>query len=259
MLEFFRWVTSTWWGILTVSVILLLIFVTLSSLLYKVFFKRLYDILFSSIAIILLSPLFLVLIILGAIKMKGNPFFCQARPGIYNKKTGQEKVFKIVKFRTMTCAKDENGNDLPDDRRITKYGKILRRTSLDELPEIFNVFIGQMSLVGPRPLLIKDKIFMSDEIRKRHTVRGGITGLAQVSGRNNISWIDKFNYDLQYVSKVSLWQDIKILFMTVIKVFMKSDIEREGTVSDIDYGDWLLKEGLIDSEKYAQILNGKER
>jgi lipopolysaccharide/colanic/teichoic acid biosynthesis glycosyltransferase len=208
----------------------------------------------SGIAIIVLSPVLLILIIVGAIKMKGNPFFTQLRPGKINKRTGEEKIFKLIKFRTMTCEKDKDGKLLPDEKRLTKYGKILRSTSLDELPELFNVLFGTMSLIGPRPLLIKDKIFMSEEIRKRHVVRGGITGLAQVSGRNNITWTQKFEYDLRYIQKISLWKDIKILFLTVLKVLKRSDVVRDGTVSDMDYGDWLLQEKMISKEEYEEKL-----
>ena len=156
----------------------------------------------------------------------------------------------MIKFRTMTCEKDAEGDLLPDEKRLTKYGKILRSTSLDELPELVNVFIGQMSLVGPRPLLVKDLVFMTEEIRGRHKVRCGITGLAQVCGRNNITWEQKFVYDLEYVQKIGLWYDIKILFKTAFKVLKRSDVVREGTASDIDYGDWLLQEMAITKEEY---------
>ena len=214
-------------------------------------FKRFYDTVLSGLAILLLSPVLLILIVLGAIKMKGNPFFTQLRPG----KKG--KIFRLIKFRTMTCEKDENGNLLPDEKRLTRYGKILRSTSLDELPELFNIFIGNMSIVGPRPLLIRDMAFMSEDIRKRHCVRGGLTGLAQVKGRNNITWEQKFAYDLQYIQKITLWTDIKIIFMTAVKVLKRSDIAREGTVSDIDYGDWLLQEGKITKEEYQAKMEEK--
>ena len=160
--KIFNALISTWWGILIICVVGLAVWLCLSALLYKVFFKRFYDILLSGLAIIVLSPVLLVLIVLGAIKMKGNPFFTQLRPG----KNG--KIFKLIKFRTMTCEKDENGNLLPDDQRLTKYGKTLRSTSLDELPELFNIFVGDMSIVGPRPQLVRDMVFMSDEQNKRH-------------------------------------------------------------------------------------------
>ncbi len=252
MKEFFVYLSTTWWGILCYCVVALVVFVLLSALLYKPFFKRFYDILLSGLAILVLSPILLLLIIIGAIKMKGNPFFTQLRPGKINKKTGEEKIFKLIKFRTMTCEKDQNGNFLPDEVRLTKYGKLLRSTSLDELPELFNIFLGHMSIVGPRPQLVKDMVFMTNEQRERHSVRGGLTGLAQVSGRNNISWEQKFSFDLQYIKKISLYTDIKIIFMTVFKVLKRSDIEREGTVSDIDFGDWLLEKGDITKEEFEK-------
>lgn len=249
MKEFLAYALNEWWGITIVVVLALIVLVLISALLYKQFFKRFYDILLSGLAIIVLSPVLIILTVLGAIKMKGNPFFTQLRPG------KNEKIFKLIKFRTMTCEKDENGELLPDDKRLTKYGKILRSTSLDELPELFNIFIGNMSIVGPRPQLIRDMVFMSDEVRKRHTVSPGLTGLAQVSGRNNISWEEKFNFDLKYIEKITLFNDIKIIFMTVFKVLKRSDIEREGTVSDIDYGDWLLQELAITKDEYDEKQN----
>lgn len=156
--------------------------------------------------------------------MKGNPFFFQLRPGKINKKTGEEKIFKLIKFRTMTCEKDENGNLLPDEKRLTRYGRILRSTSLDEIPELFNIFLGHMSIVGPRPLLVRYIERYSSEQRKRHLVRPGLTGLAQVNGRNAISWEERFSYDVKYVSSVSLWQDLKIIFGTVGAVFKRKGI-----------------------------------
>ena len=159
--------------------------------------------------------------------MKGNPFFTQSRPGKISKKTGEEKIFKLIKFRTMTNQKDENGQLLPDAKRLTKYGKFLRSTSLDELPELINIFIGNMSIVGPRPLLVRYLPLYNKEQRRRHLVRPGLTGSAQVNGRNAISWDAKFAYDVQYVSKVTLWGDIKILFQTVYKVFKRSGIQFE--------------------------------
>ncbi len=252
MEEFFEKLISEWWGITIIVVVALAVWVLLSALLYRPFFKRFYDIVLSGLALIVLSPILLILIILGAIKMKGNPFFTQMRPGKINKRTGKEKIFKLIKFRTMTCEKDENGNLLPDEKRLTKYGKILRSTSLDELPELFNIFIGDMSIVGPRPQLVRDMVFMSDEQRRRHSIRPGLTGLAQVSGRNNITWEQKFAFDLRYIEKITIWQDIKILFLTVYKVFKRSDIERDGTVSDIDFGDWLLRNKVISETEYKQ-------
>lgn len=254
MKEFWQTLTTTWWGITLLAVVCAAVWILLSALLYRLFFKRFYAILLSGIAILVFSWLLIILIIVGAIKMKGNPFFTQLRPGKISKRTGKEKIFKLVKFRTMTCEKDENGVLLPDERRITKYGKFLRATSLDELPELFNIFVGQMAIVGPRPQLIKDLAFMSDDIRKRHTVRPGLTGLAQVNGRNSIGWDEKFAFDLKYIEKISLWRDLAILFKTVFKVFKRADINREGTVSDMDYGDWLLAQGKITKEEYDTIL-----
>ena len=151
--------------------------------------------------------------------MKGNPFFTQLRPG------KNEKIFKLVKFRTMSNAKDENGNLLPDDVRLTRYGKILRSTSLDELPELFNIFVGHMSIVGPRPLLPQYLPYYTEEEKHRHDVRPGLTGLAQVNGRNAISWDDKLAYDVKYVSKITFFGDIKIIILTALKVVKRSDIQ----------------------------------
>ena len=210
--------TNTWWGVTLIALVAILALVTLSALLYRQLFKRFYDILLSGLAILVLSPVILVLIVLGAIKMKGNPFFTQLRPG------KGEKIFRLVKFRTMTCEKDENGNLLPDEKRLTRYGRILRSTSLDELPELFNIFAGQMSIVGPRPLLVKYLALYNDEQKQRHHVRPGLTGLAQVNGRNAISWEERFRLDVEYVRHISLWGDIKIIFGTVFAVFKRSGI-----------------------------------
>lgn len=183
--------------------------------------------------------------------MKGNPFFVQVRPG-KKRRDGNEKLFKLIKFRTMSNKKDSSGNLLPDEQRLNGYGKFLRSTSLDELPELFNIFIGDMSIIGPRPQLVRDMVFMSEEQRHRHDVRPGLSGLAQVNGRNNITWEQKFEYDLQYIKKISLFGDIGLIFKTVVKVFKRSDIAREGTASDIDFGDWLLQENKIDNNYYQK-------
>ena len=153
----------------------------------------------------------------------------------------------------MTNAKDKNGDLLPDEKRLVKYGKFLRSTSLDELPELINILIGDMAIVGPRPQLVRDMVFMTDEQRRRHTVRPGLTGLAQVSGRNNITWEQKFTYDLEYIDKgITLFGDIKIIFMTAFKVLKRSDTVREGTVSDMDFGDWLLERGEVEQGYYEE-------
>jgi len=186
---------------------------------YRFFLKRFFDFILSLMALIVLSPVLLLLTVVGAIVMKGNPFFTQKRPG------KGEKIFRLIKFRTMTCEKDRDGNLLPDDLRLTKYGKLLRSTSMDELPELINIILGQMSIVGPRPLLPEYLPYYTDEERHRHDVRPGLTGLAQVNGRNAIaSWEERFAYDLEYVKGYSLFMDIAILFKTVMKVIKKSDI-----------------------------------
>lgn len=192
---------------------------------YAKFFKRMFDFVLSFMALIVLMPVLLVLTVVGAIAMGGNPFFTQLRPGKIDKKTGKEKIFKLVKFRTMSNKKDKDGNLLPDDIRLNKYGRILRSTSLDELPELWNILKGDMSIVGPRPLLVEYLPYYTVEERKRHGMRPGLTGWAQINGRNNIgSWEERFQYDLEYVTECSLVFDIKILFLTVLKVFKKSDI-----------------------------------
>ena len=200
----------------------------------------------------MLSPVLLILTVVGAIAMKGNPFFLQPRPGKKGK-DGKEKLFKLIKFRTMSNAKDKDGNLLPDDQRLGKYGAWLRSTSLDELPELANIAVGHLGICGPRPFLVRDCVFMTDEQRRRHDVRPGLTGLAQVNGRNNITWEQKIEYDLQYIdSGITFLGDMKIIFQTVGKVLKRSDTVREGTVSDMDFGDWLMLEGKVDQETYEK-------
>lgn len=225
---------------------------------YSKFFKRLIDIILSFIAISVLLPIIILLAIFVAIFMKGNPFFTQIRPTKVGK-NGKEKLFRMIKFRTMTNERDEKGELLPDDKRLNKFGKILRSTSLDELPELFNILKGDMSIVGPRPQLVRDMVFMSEEQRRRHSVRAGLTGLAQVSGRNNISWEQKLSYDIEYIENISFGGDVKIIFRTVKKVFKREDTVREGTVSDMDFGDWLLQNGDVDKAIYdAKQAEAKE-
>ncbi len=191
---------------------------------YAKYVKRPLDFMLSLTALIILSPLLLILTIVGAIAMKGNPFFVQKRPGKISKKTGHEKIFSLIKFRTMSNAKDKNGNLLPDKDRLNRYGKFLRSTSLDELPELVNIVKGDMAIVGPRPLLVEYLPYYTDEERKRHTVRPGLTGLAQVNGRNAVSWEDIFKHDLEYVGNVSFYRDLKILIQTAYKVICRVDI-----------------------------------
>ena len=217
---------------------------------YAKLFKRLLDFILSVIALVVLSPVLLILTVVGTSAMKGNPFFLQPRPGKKGK-DGKEKIFKLIKFRTMSNAKDKEGNFLPDDQRLGKYGAWLRSTSLDELPELINIAAGHLGICGPRPFLVRDCVFMTEEQRRRHDIRTGLTGLAQVNGRNNITWEQKIEYDLQYIDDgITFIADMKIIFQTVGKVLKRSDTVREGTVSDMDFGDWLMLEGKVDQETY---------
>lgn len=201
---------------------------------YQKYFKRLMDITCSLLALIVLSPIMIILIILGAVAMKGNPFFVQLRPGKIDKKTGKEKIFKLIKFRTMSNAKDKDGNLLPDEKRLNKYGRFLRSTSLDELGELINILIGDMSIVGPRPLVVKYLPYYTKEERKRHLIRPGLTGLAQINGRTAINWEQRFKYDVEYVESVSFLMDVKIIFLTALKVLKRSDIVEAGCQGDFD-------------------------
>ncbi len=192
--------------------------------------KRILDFLLSFIAVSVLSPILLLLIVVGAVAMQGNPFFTQLRPG-QKGKDGQEKIFKLIKFRTMSNAKDAEGNLLPDDVRLNAYGKFLRSTSLDELPELFNILIGDMAIVGPRPLLVKYLPRYTAAQRCRHNVRPGLTGYAQAYGRNSLTWDEKFEKDIFYVENISLWLDIKIIFKTAAVVLKRDGISSETSVT----------------------------
>lgn len=191
---------------------------------YARFWKRGLDFSLSLIALILLSPLLLLLTVVTAVMMRGNPFFVQKRPGKKGK-DGQEKIFRLVKFRTMTEQKGRDGNLLPAEKRLTRYGAMLRKTSLDELPEFVNILKGDMSFVGPRPLLVKYLPLYTEEQRRRHDVRPGLTGNAQVHGRNALSWEEKFLLDLEYVDHISLKTDVSLLAQTVVAVLKRSNVE----------------------------------
>ena len=193
---------------------------------YRKFFKRIMDFCFSLLALIVLSPVLLILTIIGIFAMGGNPFFAQSRPGKKGK-NGEEKIFKLIKFRTMNNKKDADGNLLPDEDRLTGYGKFLRATSLDELMELVNILKGDMSIVGPRPLLVSYLPLYSEEQRHRHDVLPGLTGLAQVSGRNAISWDEKFVLDIEYIKDITFIGDVKIILRTVKKVLVKEGIQSE--------------------------------
>lgn len=195
-------------------------------LMYAKFFKRFLDFTLSLVALTVLFPILLALTVIGAIAMNGNPFFVQPRPGKKGK-DGNEKIFKMLKFRTMSNAKDKDGNLLPDEKRLNKYGKFLRSTSLDELPELINILKGDMSIVGPRPLLVRYIPRYTEEQRRRHNVRPGLTGYAQVNGRNAISWEERFAYDVKYVDNITLIGDVKIILGTVKAVFKRSGITSE--------------------------------
>ena len=211
--------------------------------------KRVLDFLLSLVALIILSPLLIALVVIGTVMMKGNPFFFQWRPGKKDN-NGQEKLFRIIKLRTMTNECDEDGNLLPDEKRLTPYGKWIRSTSLDELFQIVNVLKGDMAVIGPRPQLVRDMVFMTEEQRKRHNVRPGISGLAQIRGRNAISWEGKLAADLAYVEHISFPEDVKIIWETISKVLKREGISAEGMDTAEDYGDYLLRTGRIDSETY---------
>lgn len=196
---------------------------------YAKYIKRMLDFCLSLCALLVLSPVLLVLTVVGAWKMKGNPFFTQLRPG------KDEKIFRLIKFRTMTCEKDGNGQLLPDEKRLTRYGKLLRSTSLDELPELINILKGDMSIVGPRPLLVKYLPLYNEEQRHRHDVRPGLTGWAQVNGRNAISWEEKFRLDVEYVDNISFAMDVKIILQTVGKIFKREGISAENSATMEDF------------------------
>lgn len=219
---------------------------------YANFFKRVLDIVLSFLSLTVLFPFLLIFSVIGVFAMHGNPFFTQLRPG-KKRKDGTEKIFRLIKFRTMNNKKDAVGNLLPDEQRLNGYGRWLRSTSIDELPELINILVGDLSIVGPRPQLVRDMVFMSAEQRRRHDVRPGLTGLAQVSGRNNITWEQKFEYDLLYIDNgITFFGDLKIILMTVGRVLKRSDTVCDGTSSDMDFGDWLVFEGKVEKDEYKE-------
>lgn len=232
---------------------------------YEKYVKRVIDVICATSAIVVFSPLYLGVAFLVKTKLGSPVLFTQDRPGLIGP-DGKETVFKMYKFRSMTDEKDENGRLLPDEMRLTKFGKWLRNTSLDELPEAFNILNGTMSVIGPRPQLVRDMVFMSDEQRKRHTAKPGLSGLAQVNGRNAISWEDKFDWDLKYIEKVSFLEDLKIILSTVKKALIKQEgITQDDMATAEDLGDYLLRVNNVDSIEYEKkqnqakdILNGKD-
>ena len=222
---------------------------------YEKYIKRLLDIICSLLAIIVFCWLYAIIAVLVRIKMGSPVLFKQPRPGLADSETGKERIFDMYKFRTMTDARDKDGNLLPDEERLPTFGKMLRATSLDELPEAFNILKGDMSVIGPRPQLVRDMVFMSDKQRMRHTAKPGLSGLAQVMGRNAISWEDKINWDLKYIEKISFFGDAKIVWMTVKKVFIRKNITESSEEIDVtlDYGDSLLKDGKINKAEYDAL------
>ena len=203
--------------------------------------KRILDFALSSFALLLFSPVFMILTVVGFFAVKGNPFFVQERPGF------QEKIFKLIKFRTMSNEKDEAGNLLPDEMRLNSYGRFLRAASLDELPELINIWKGDMAIVGPRPLLTRYLPFYTETERKRHTVRPGLTGLAQISGRNALAWDSRLALDVKYAEHITFLGDVKIILMTVVKVIKREDVVDAGSFEMLD----------LDQERKSSVADHK--
>lgn len=232
---------------------------------YEKYVKRFVDVICATGAIVLFCPLYLGVAVLVKLKLGGPVLFTQDRPGLVDK-DGKETIFKMYKFRTMTNECDENGGLLPDEKRLTKFGAWLRSTSLDELPEAFNILNGTMSVIGPRPQLVRDMTFMTKEQRVRHTAKPGLSGLAQVNGRNAISWEDKLEWDQKYINKISFFGDIRIVFQTVEKAFVKQEgITEDNMATAEDFGDYLLRTEKVTQTEYdqkqelaKQILNGDD-
>lgn len=215
---------------------------------YQRYGKRAIDLCLSLILLILFWWVLAIVALLVRFKLGSPVLFRQPRPG------KDEKIFNLYKFRSMTDERDENGNLLPDEMRLTKFGKALRATSLDELPEVFNIVLGEMAIIGPRPQLVRDMVFMTPEQRRRHCVRPGLSGLAQVNGRNAIAWDDKLAYDLDYIEHITFAGDVAIFFKTLAKVFVKQEgITEDGMATAADYGDYLLAMKRVTREKYDDL------
>lgn len=220
---------------------------------YQCYGKRVIDLCLSLVLLILFWWVLAIVAVLVHVKLGSPVLFKQPRPG------KDEKIFSLYKFRSMTDERDEKGNLLPDEMRLTRFGKALRATSLDELPEVFNIVRGEMAIIGPRPQLVRDMVFMTPEQRKRHLVRPGLSGLAQVNGRNSIAWDDKLAYDLKYIERITFVGDVAIFFKTIGKAFMKQEgITEEGMATAADYGDYLLAEGRVSREDFDE-LQGRAR
>jgi undecaprenyl phosphate N,N'-diacetylbacillosamine 1-phosphate transferase len=213
---------------------------------YEKYIKRPLDCFLATGAIVLLSPVMAGIALLVKKKLGSPVLFVQIRPG------KNEKLFKLYKFRTMTEERDAEGNLLPDEERLTPFGRALRESSLDELPELFNIIKGDMAIIGPRPQLVEDMVFMTPEQRKRHDVRQGLTGLAQCNGRNSLSWEQRFQYDLQYVNHITFMEDVKIFWKTVVKVLAREGISETGRATTLELGDYLLCQGKVDRTTYER-------
>lgn len=220
---------------------------------YQKYIKRVLDIICALLAMIAFCWLYALIAILVKIKLGSPVIFKQPRPGKKDE-NGKEKIFYLYKFRSMTDERNENGNLLPDEQRLTRFGQKLRDTSLDELPEAWNILKGDMSVIGPRPQLVRDMVFMSDEQRRRHDVRPGLSGLAQINGRNCILWEDKLNWDLKYIKKISFKEDLKIVLITIKKVLKTESISFEGMATAEDFGDYLLRTSKITKDQYDDNL-----
>ena len=227
---------------------------------YEKYIKRVLDVICSLLAIVVFSWLYLIIAIIVRIKMGSPVLFKQPRPGMIDPKIGRERIFSMYKFRTMTDERDENGELLPDEKRLPAFGAWLRKTSLDELPEVFCILRGTMSVIGPRPQLVRDMVFMNDQQRMRHTAKPGLSGLAQTKGRNAISWEDKLNWDLKYIERVTFWGDLKLVLETVKTAFIKAEGITDGeNATALDYGDVLLKAGKVSQNEYDQKQNEAKR
>ena len=211
---------------------------------YQRYFKRIFDVLSSATVLLLFSPLLIVLAWLVRSKLGSPVIFTQIRPG----KNGE--LFRLYKFRSMTDERDKDGKLLPDAERMTDFGRKLRATSLDELPELINILKGDMSVVGPRPQLVRDMVFFTPEEMKRQSVLPGLTGLAQISGRNNIDWKERFRYDLQYIQQITFAEDMRIIYRTIFKVGAQEDVVTEGMETSEDYGDWLVANNMLSDSVY---------
>lgn len=219
---------------------------------YEKYIKRLLDVVCALLALIVFCWLYALVALLVRIKMGSPVLFRQPRPGMVDPKTGRERIFDLYKFRSMTDERDENGRLLPDEIRLGRFGRMLRATSLDELPEALNILKGDMSVIGPRPQLVRDMVFMTEAQRRRHTARPGLSGLAQVMGRNAITWDEKIDWDLEYIEHITFREDLRLVWLTFRKVFLRRKMTDSSEEIDLtlDCGDELLRDGRVSQEEY---------